>query len=125
MKKLTRHRKIILENMQSRKDHPTAKMVYDSIRSNVKSLSFATVYNSLEYLYNNGYIKKLDSFSDSAHYDAVLDKHSHLICRHCGKIIDFPNIDITDKLSSLTGIFEAEDVAVTVRGFCQTCLDKK
>jgi len=69
MKKLTRHRKIILENMQSRKDHPTAKMVYDSIRSNVKSLSFATVYNSLEYLYNNGYIKKLDSFSDSAHYD--------------------------------------------------------
>ena len=32
MKKLTRHRKIILENMQSRKDHPTAKMVYDSVR---------------------------------------------------------------------------------------------
>ena len=66
MKKLTRHRKIILENMQSRKDHPTAKMVYDSVRESVNSLSFATVYNSLEYLFNNGYIKKLDSFSELA-----------------------------------------------------------
>lgn len=81
MKKLTLHRKIILENMQSRKDHPTAKMVYDSVRESVNSLSFATVYNSLEYLFNNGYIKKLDSFSESAHYDAILEKHSHLICK--------------------------------------------
>lgn len=122
MKKLTRHRQIILDNMQSRKDHPTAKMVYDSIRSNVKSLSFATVYNSLEFLYNNGYIKKLDSFSESAHYDAILEKHSHLICRNCGIVIDFPYIDISEKLTSLAGDFEAEDVAITIRGFCKSCL---
>jgi Fur family peroxide stress response transcriptional regulator len=122
MKKLTRHRQIILDNMQSRKDHPTAKMVYDSIRSNVKSLSFATVYNSLEFLYNNGYIKKLDSFSESAHYDAILEKHSHLICRNCGVVIDFPDIDISDKLTSLAGDFEPEEVAITIRGFCKSCL---
>lgn len=123
MKKLTRHRQIILENMQSRIDHPTAKMVYDSIRTSVKSLSFATVYNSLEFLYNNGYIKKLDSFSESAHYDAVLEKHSHLICRNCGTVIDFPDIDISDKLSSLNDIFEAEEIAITIRGFCKSCLE--
>ena len=123
MKKLTRHREIILENMQSWTDHPTAKMVYDSIRTSVKSLSFATVYNSLEFLYNNGFIKKLDSFSESAHYDAVLEKHSHLICRNCGTVLDFPDIDISDKLSSLKDIFEAEEIAITIRGFCKSCLE--
>jgi Fur family peroxide stress response transcriptional regulator len=109
--------------MQSRTDHPTAKMVYDSIRTSVKSLSFATVYNSLEFLYNNGFIKKLDSFSESAHYDAVLEKHSHLICRNCGTVLDFPDIDISDKLSSLKDIFEAEEIAITIRGFCKSCLE--
>jgi Fur family transcriptional regulator, peroxide stress response regulator len=122
MKKLTRHRQIILDNMQSRKDHPTAKMVYDTIRSTVKSLSFATVYNSLEFLYNNGYIKKLDSFSESAHYDAVLERHTHLICRNCGTVFDFPDIDISDKLTSFAGEFEPEEVAITIRGFCKACL---
>lgn len=121
MKKLTRHRKIILENMQSRKDHPTAKMVYDSVKESVNSLSFATVYNSLEYLFNNGYIKKLDSFSESAHYDAILEKHSHLICKNCRQVIDFRAIDITDKLDELTDKFTPEDIAITIRGICKTC----
>lgn len=121
MKKLTRHRKVILENMQSRSDHPTAKMVYDSVRDNVESLSFATVYNSLEYLFNNGYIKKLDLSSESAHYDAILEKHSHLICKSCGLVLDYPAIDISDKLYSLSQEFTPEDVAITIRGICKTC----
>ncbi|MBK8393940.1 MAG: transcriptional repressor [Leptospiraceae bacterium] len=124
MKKLTSHRKIILENMQSRTDHPTAKMVYDSIRENVKSLSFATVYNSLEYLYKNGYIKKVDSFSESAHFDAILEKHSHLICKKCNQIIDYPDIDISDKLISIKDVFAPEDIAITIRGLCKTCVNK-
>ena len=122
MKKLTRHRKIILENMQSRSDHPTAKMVYDSVRDKVKSLSFATVYNSLEYLFNNGFIKKLDSFSESAQFDAILGKHSHLICKDCGVVIDFPAIDISDRLNSIAETFTPEDIAITIRGFCKNCV---
>lgn len=121
MKKLTRHRKIILENMQSRRDHPTAKMVYDSVRESVKSLSFATVYNSLEYLFNNQFIKKLDSFSESAHYDAFLENHTHLICKKCERVFDFPAIDISDKLNSISEEFSVEEIAITIRGTCKEC----
>ena len=91
MKNLTRHRKIILENMKSRMDHPTAKMVYDSARNITDKLSFATVYNSLEYLVESGLIKKLDIDSESARYDAMLESHAHLICKSCGAIMDHPN----------------------------------
>ena len=44
MKSLTKHRKVILENLKNRYDHPTAKMVYDSARELTEKLSFATVY---------------------------------------------------------------------------------
>jgi Fe2+ or Zn2+ uptake regulation protein len=53
---------------------------------------------------------------------AILEKHSHLICRNCGVVIDFPDIDISDKLTSLAGDFEPEEVAITIRGFCKSCL---
>jgi Fur family peroxide stress response transcriptional regulator len=124
MKKLTRHRKVILENMQARKDHPTAKMVYDSVRESMKSLSFATVYNSLEYLYNNQFIKKLDSFSESAHYDATLENHTHLICKNCERVFDYPSIDVSGKFDSLSDYFSIEDISITIRGTCKECCSK-
>lgn len=122
MKTLTKHRKMILENMASRKDHPTAKMVYDSARNFTDKLSFATVYNSLEYLVIQGLIKKLDIDSASARYDATLDSHSHFICRKCENVFDLPSIEITDEqLQILEKDFSPEEVTVTIRGICMNC----
>jgi Fur family peroxide stress response transcriptional regulator len=121
MKNLTRHRKIILENMKSRMDHPTAKMVYDSARNITDKLSFATVYNSLEYLVESGLIKKLDIDSESARYDARLESHAHLICKSCGAVKDHPNEEILQQMKISNFQFNPEDISITIRGNCLDC----
>lgn len=125
MKNLTRHRKVILENLQSRMDHPTAKMVYDSARHIADKLSFATVYNSLEYLVEQGFIKKLDIDSGSARYDAMLANHMHFICKSCGEVLDLPSSDLTGCIPQDPRFtFEESDISVTIRGICQDCQSK-
>jgi Fur family peroxide stress response transcriptional regulator len=125
MKTLTKHRKLILENMQGRKDHPTAKMVYDSARLTTDNLSFATVYNSLEYLVNQGLIKKLDLDCNIAHYDAVLEKHSHLVCTSCGHIIDFQSDQCIEKMDFSDIGFKPKELSLIIKGTCKHCNESK
>ncbi len=125
MKTLTKHRKLVLENLKSRYDHPTAKMVFDSIQEKTDKISFATIYNSLEYLVQEGLVRKLDIESGSCRYDAMLEPHSHFICKSCGKIIDLPSIDITNCVPNLENFhFTKEDVSITIRGICNECQNK-
>ena len=123
MKNLTRHRKIIFENMKSRMDHPTAKMVYDSARNLTDKLSFATVYNSLEYLVEAGLIKKLDINSESARYDAMLENHAHLICKSCGRVKDYASKDFVNLFKVDNFHFHSDDISITIRGTCTDCKD--
>jgi Fur family transcriptional regulator, peroxide stress response regulator len=125
MKNLTRHRKIILENMKSRMDHPTARMVYDSTKSSSEKFSFATVYNSLEFLVRAGLIKKLDIDSESARYDAHLDNHAHLICKDCNNVLDYNSFDLLNSISLKDFHFHTDDVSITIRGTCTNCAEKK
>lgn len=122
MKSLTRHRKMILENMQNRTDHPTAKMVFDSIKDNTNKISFATVYNTLEYLTNCGMIKKLDINSQSVRYDANLKEHSHLICKTCDTMIDYKETIFSDSGIPNPQGFIIDEISVTFRGYCDTCI---
>lgn len=124
MKKLTRHRQVILDNMLTRRDHPTAKMVYDSIRIQLNKLSFATVYNSLEYLSKNGMIRKMETFSDSARYDAVMENHMHLLCKKCGEMFDSPPIDLSSVLNFSEEDFKIEEISITIQGICKNCMTR-
>lgn len=119
MKTLTKHRELIFNNLLSRRDHPTAKMVFESTKDSVKRMSFATVYNSLEYLVQIGLVKKLNIDSESARFDAVLEPHSHLICSECGKIIDIPALKLAGEDGFDRLDFEVQDITINVIGKCK------
>ncbi|WCL50473.1 Fur family transcriptional regulator [Leptospira sp. GIMC2001] len=124
MKTLTKHRELIYNDLQIRRDHPTAKMVFDTAKNNVSKISFATVYNSLEYLVNQGMLKKVNINSDSARYDAVLEPHSHLICQTCGSIKDIPAMQLADMSPIQSEDFQISDVIVNIIGYCKNCDNK-
>ena len=50
MVKYSRQREGILRNLQSRRDHPTADMIYDSVRKEYPNISLGTVYRNLTFL---------------------------------------------------------------------------
>jgi Fur family transcriptional regulator, peroxide stress response regulator len=118
MKKLTKYRSLILSDLTSRDDHPTAKMVFESLKQNSVTVSFATVYNTLEYLFVNKLIHKVEMYSDSYRYDAVLEAHSHTVCKECGLIRDIPLAH--NRNESLEG-FQADSMSTIFRGVCKNC----
>lgn len=116
---MTKHRELILKNLQSRRDHPTAKMVYDSAKNSIDKMSFATVYNSLEYLVKAGYVRKVNVGQDSARFDAVLEPHSHLVCTECGNVWDIPSLKLADETGIDETNFDVQDISITVMGKCK------
>ncbi|TGL17083.1 transcriptional repressor [Leptospira yanagawae] len=122
MKALTRHRELILQDLRERHDHPTAKMVFESVRDKADKISFATVYNSLEYLVEHKMVNKLNIESESVRYDAFLDDHSHLICQSCGTILDVPALKLSETTDWNAMGFVADHIDIVVGGTCSSCM---
>ena len=58
--KLTKQRKVILEELRKLKTHPSADEIYNIVRERLPRISLGTVYRNLEILSDAGVILKLD-----------------------------------------------------------------
>ena len=94
--KFSRQRAAILENVKGRKDHPTADMVYMSVREEYPKISLGTVYRNLSLLSEMHEILRLHFGDGTEHYDGDTSDHDHFICTRCGKIIDLFKDGIRD-----------------------------
>ena len=86
-------------------------------------ISFATVYNSLRYLKNEGLIGEVRFGADCTRYDRTLKRHDHAICNDCGKLVDL-ELSIPDGLikeAAKRSKFKAGSIEVTLRGLCPEC----
>lgn len=124
MLKYSRQREEILLNLQSRRDHPTADMVYESVRKNQPNISLGTVYRNLSLLAEHGRILKISTGMGPDHYDGFIEPHNHFICRCCGAVLDMEYLSeedvITNASKSFTGIIE--EYELMFYGTCETCL---
>ena len=89
MKRFSKRRQCILDNLESRKDHPTADMVYRSVRDQIPNISLGTVYRNLKDLADEGVIISFTQ-NGKEHFDGNNHPHMHLCCSVCGKIEDLP-----------------------------------
>jgi Fur family peroxide stress response transcriptional regulator len=121
--RLTPQREAVLRVIQERDDHPTASDIFAAARRRLPSLSYATVYNSLKYLREEGLVREI-AFGDSAsRYDRELERHDHAICRVCGKLVDFelPETAQLLRAAARKSRFKAESVHLTLTGVCPDC----
>lgn len=88
--RLTPQRKVILEELQKTRTHPTADEVYAMVRKRLPHVSLGTIYRNLDFLHARGLIRKLDKTGPQMRFDAYVDPHLHLSCVECGKIADLP-----------------------------------
>ena len=120
---LTKQRKAVLQAVRESDKHLTANQVYDDARLLLPGISFATVYNSLNYLKKEGLIGEVRFGTDATLYDRKLTQHDHAICNNCGKLVDL-ELTLPDKLlkeASARSKFEVESIELTVRGLCPEC----
>ena len=118
---LTKHRETVLTVIQSSKDHPTAKQVYERSLKRDPRLSMATVYNSLNFLTSGGYVRRMEAGEDGTRYDGILARHDHLICRKCGKVEDVDALPVDKTRLAAFPNFQVEEVTLRVTGLCGNC----
>jgi len=77
----------ILNYLKGVKTHPTADIIYEQVKKQLPSISFATVYRVLNNLKEKGDIQAIDT-KDVVHFDGDISDHAHFICEKCGKVFD-------------------------------------
>lgn len=112
-----------MQVIREAEEHLTANEVFDMARKIQPGISFATVYNSLRFLKEQGMIGEVRFGSDAARYDRTLQRHDHAICNECGKLVDLDlpiPIEILKRGERLSK-FKAESAEVVLRGLCPDC----
>lgn len=100
--KYSRQREAIKHFLTTRKDHPTADVVYSSVRNEFPNISLGTVYRNLTLLADLGEISRLRLGDGIDHFDADTRPHYHFICSDCGSVVDL-DMDSIKAVDELIG----------------------
>ena len=118
---LTPQRIAILNYLKDNKLHPSAEDIYTAVKKEFPTMSFATVYNTLEALKNKGNVQELKIDSGKKRYDPDCSRHHHLICTKCKNIVDIFKdfkLSLTD---DLTEGFDMLGNNIEFYGVCRDC----
>lgn len=123
----TEARRAVIEAVVSMGTHPTADEVHAYAARRHPGLGRATVYRTLESLVRIGVFTKALHSGAAVRYDAVSERHHHLVCVRCESILDVHDAAL-DALpvpdTSRLG-FEVSDFQVQIRGICRDCRNKE
>ena len=121
-RKYSRQRESIKDFLATRKDHPTADMVYQNVRRQNPNISLGTVYRNLTLLAESGEINRLNMGDGVDHFDADTSPHYHLLCTKCGKVVDLEVESIESITDTAAAVFDGH-VAGHVTYFYGTCCE--
>lgn len=115
---------VIMEYLLSHRTHPTVDAIYKALSPKMPTLSRTTVYNTLKLLEENKAILELSIDKCNSHYDGDTSRHSHFMCRECGKIIDIAEQNNTMACESYEASYIIEETEIYYRGLCKDCIEK-
>jgi Fe2+ or Zn2+ uptake regulation protein len=91
----------------------------DDIHDELPTLSFGTIYSTLELLEELGLVRRVSTFSGSAVYDSRVDEHDHAVCRVCGAMFDIEHAHVP--AAAAPSGFTVERAQVELIGVCADC----
>ena len=88
---ITPQRIDVAEVLFVRPQHVSAEQIIDQLRTQGKSVSKATVYNTLNRFVSKGIAKIVNVNPERAFYDSVTTHHHHFYNEDTGEISDIPS----------------------------------
>lgn len=124
---LTLQRRIVLEAVAGRKDHPSADRVYENVQRAHPEVSRATVYRTLEKFVELGVLRKVCHPGSAVRYDPRVERHHHLVCLRCNRMEDYtdPRLDDIRLPPASRQGFHITDYSIQFRGVCRECRKKE
>lgn len=119
--KLTPQRLAILGYLDGNKKHPSAEDIYSEVHKIFPTMSFSTVYNTLDTLKQRGYVSVLDIDPDKKRFDPDTEPHHHIICLKCKRIADiYREYELPTSDIERAG-FEIISNHIEFNGICPEC----
>ncbi|MFM2484492.1 ferric iron uptake transcriptional regulator [Celerinatantimonas yamalensis] len=108
-----------LEMVSSR--HISAEDLYKQLLDNGETMGLATVYRVLNQFAESGLVTRHNFTGNNAIYERTQHYHDHLICQRCGKIIEFSDACINERLEAIA---KQHNICLTTKeltlfGICQ------
>lgn len=128
--KYTRQREIVLNILYHSDTHFTPESLYMEIKHKEPNLNvgIATVYRTLNLLEDSQMVTSL-SFGAAGKKFELANKphHDHLICKNCGKIVEFENsiVERQQALIAKEHKFKLTGHLMQLYGICETCAQSK
>jgi len=126
--KATPQRILIFQEILSREDHPTAEAIFSSVKRVHPTLSFNTVYHTLQALTEKEMISVIRPVVDAARYDPITDLHGHFMCSKCKRIedqlLEDPSLKQIDSEVKASGRYWIVQSQILWVGLCERCKDE-
>lgn len=125
--KYSRQRESIKEYLNSSCEHPTADMVYMSVRQEFPNISLGTVYRNLNLLADLGEAIKITTPNGGDRFDGRTAPHYHFCCTKCGNVIDLDLKELTHVNEAANENFDGiiESHSMMFYGTCSDCIKKQ
>lgn len=127
--RVTKQRVSVLEVLEENmSQHLTAEEIYVKVKEKSPEIGLATVYRTIQLLYELKLINKLELNDGFIRYEiGVLDEgkhhHHHLICEVCGSVTEAEDdlLDLIEDTCSSKYNFKVNDHIVKFYGVCNKC----
>ncbi len=120
--KITPQRLGIFRILEGNSTHPSAEDVFKEIRECYPTISFTTVYKTLEIMEKMGEILKVTIDEQRKHYDPDTNVHHHIICSKCNKISDIKKEYVKPRLPrEVLDEFTPSSYQISFYGTCKKC----
>jgi len=123
--KLTPQRLAIVRELAADPTHPTAQELFERLRPALPTMSFATVYNTLDALAAAGLCAALSLSPGPSRFDPNMRPHHHVVCDRCGLVRDVPcegkPLEAAGSAGGIAPGFEVRSVELIYRGLCAGC----
>lgn len=120
----TTPRRIIVDYILAQTGRFSAQDIYDQLRQIHAHIGRATVFRTISLLERIGALEALH-LEDGRHGYIVcgLGHHHHLVCTHCGKSIQFEDLDLERHIQQLSerNAFAPNSHRLEIFGLCPDC----
>jgi len=118
----TPQREIIYRVLLKKRDHPTADEVFARVKTELPTISLATVYNCLDALVSCGLVRQVNQDRSATRFCSNMQPHHHFYCDECAGAYDIERLghDAEPPVPMPKG-FKPNRFEVTIRGLCPDC----
>lgn len=124
MRRMTRQRAAVVELMGELSDFRSAQQLHDELTTRGERVGLATVYRNLQMLVERGEVDVVRVADENLYRKCTVSAHHHhLVCRSCGRTVEFEGDSVEQLARRLAAEHGFVDIDHTLEltGLCHRC----